>query len=493
MKAICYEREKLIFSQIRLFSYLTLFTLFFPGCKVGPNYVRPELEMPDAWSERATEGIAEGHADIQIWWQYLSDPVLNSLIERAGKQNLDLKVAASRIRQSRAILGIAAGEYFPRVDAAGQYSRSRVSENGILSPFFNNTSPDPTNLHRIGVDATWEIDVFGRISRSVESAQASYQASLENYRDVLVILYAEVALNYVEFCALQIRIEYAINNIEVQKSTLELTKSRLEVGLAPELDVQQALLNLANTESAIPLLRTQRMLTLNRLSVLLGQPPGQLEKDLLKHISDLEMPEELIVGLPAELLRQRPDIRRAERNLAAQSAQIGVATAGLYPSFSLSGVFALEAQEIKDVGDWDSRTWGFGPSFRWNIFDGDRIRSNIQLEELQMEETMIQYEQTILLALEEVEDAMVAFQEQKMRLTALQRSVAAAEKSVKLVRELYTNGLTDFQNVLDMERSLTRQQDSMAESQGLVFQNLIRIYKSLGGGWSADVQQKTVQ
>jgi NodT family efflux transporter outer membrane factor (OMF) lipoprotein len=301
----------------------------------------------------------------------------------------------------------------------------------------------------------------------VESAQASYQGSLENYRDVLVILYAEVALNYVELRALQTRIEYAVNNIEVQKNTLKLTENRQEAGLAPELDVQQALLNLANTESVVPQLRTQRTLVLNRLSVLLGQQPGQLEKELLTPNSVPDTPEELIVGLPAELLRQRPDIRRAERNLAAQSAQIGVATAGLYPSFSLSGTFALESQNLDDLDNWDSRTWGFGPAFRWNLFDGNRIRSNIQLEEARMEEAMIQYEQTILLALEEVEDAMVSFQEEKTRLAALERSVAAADKSVELSRELYTNGLTDFQNVLDMERALTRQQDSMAASRGL--------------------------
>jgi NodT family efflux transporter outer membrane factor (OMF) lipoprotein len=243
----------------------------------------------------------------------------------------------------------------------------------------------------------------------------------------------------------------------------------------------------------VPQLRTQRILVLNRLSVLLGQQPGQLDKELLTLNSIHDTPEELIVGLPAELLRQRPDIRRAERNLAAQSAQIGVATAGLYPSFSLSGTFALESQNLDDLDNWGSRTWGFGPAFRWNLFDGNRIRSNIQLEEARMEEAMIQYEQTILLALEEVEDAMVSFQEEKTRLAALERSVAAADKSVELSRELYTNGLTDFQNVLDMERALTRQQDSMAASRGLVFQNLVRLYKALGGGWSAEVQEETIQ
>ena len=313
---------RIYFVQTCIIVTFTTYLLLFSGCQVGPDYVQPEPEMPDVWSERATEGITEGRADLQIWWQYLNDPVLNSLIERAGEGNLNLQAAASRIRQSRAILGIASGEYLPWVDATGYYSRSRVSENGILAPFFNNTSPDRTSMHSIGVDATWEIDVFGRISRSVESAQASYQASLESYRDVLVILYAEVALNYIELRALQTRIKYAVNNTEVQKNTLKLTQNRQEAGLSPDLDVQQALLNLANTESVVPLLRTQRTLALNRLSVLLGQPPGQLEKELLMSTSVPNIPEELIVGLPAELLRQRPDIRRAERNLAARSAQI---------------------------------------------------------------------------------------------------------------------------------------------------------------------------
>jgi outer membrane protein TolC len=245
------KKQKVINTKIIL--PLFLYVIFIHGCAVGPDYVAPETQMPDVWTERATKGIAEGQADLQTWWQYLNDPVLNSLIERAGQGNLDLQASAWRIQQSRAILGIASGEYFPQVDATGFYSRERLSENGFLSPLFNNNlSPDQTNLHRVGVDATWEIDVFGRISRSVESAQASYQASLENYRDVLVILYAEVALNYVELRALQTRIEYAVNNTKAQKNTLKLTEDRQEAGLSPELDVQQALLNLANTESVVP-------------------------------------------------------------------------------------------------------------------------------------------------------------------------------------------------------------------------------------------------
>jgi NodT family efflux transporter outer membrane factor (OMF) lipoprotein len=482
-----YEREKIMVSQDRLFAYLATFLVFFSGCKVGPDYVRPESEMPDVWHRELTEGLSEGQPVLKTWWTTLNDPVLDSLIEKADQGNLDLKTAASRIQQARALLGIAAGEYFPQVDATGFYSRDRVSENGLLAPPSGNV--DQTNLHRVGVDSTWEIDVFGRISRSVESANASLQASVENYRDVMVILYAEVALNYIEVRSLQARIQYAQNNIILQKGTLQLTQDRLKAGLVPELDVEQAKLNLSNTESVIPDLRSRKIQAINRLSVLLGQQPGTLQEELTKVAEIPDVPESIVLGLPAELLRQRPDIRRVERNLASQTAQIGVATADLYPAFSLSGTFALEAQNLDDLDNWGSRTWGFGPAFRWNLFDSNRIRSNIQLEEARTQESLLQYEQAVLLALEDVEDSMVAYEEEQIRLEALMRSVDAAQKSVGLVDTLYRSGLTDFQNVLDMQRSLSEQQDKFAESEGQVVQNLIRIYKSLGGGWSTDSKQ----
>jgi NodT family efflux transporter outer membrane factor (OMF) lipoprotein len=458
------------------------------GCTtVGPDYVQPETVLPDAWHEELTRGLAQGEADLQTWWATLNDPVLNRLIQQASSGNLDVQTAAARIRQARAQLGIASGQYYPQVDASGFYSRDRISENGLIPPFPG--IPEKTNLHNIGVDAFWEIDVFGRISRSVESAVASMEASVENYRDVMVILYAEVASNYIELRSLQARIQYALDNIVVQKESLKLARDRLAAGLVPELDVQQATLNLANTESVVPALRSERTQTINRLSVLLGQLPGQLDEELMRPAAIPDVPEQAIVGLPAELLRQRPDIRRAERNLASQTARIGVATAELYPVFSLTGDFALEAQQLSNLTDWGSRTWGFGAGFRWNIFDGNRVRSSIQFEEARTEELFTQYEKTILLALAEVEDAMVAFQEEQVRLEALERSVAAAQQSVKLVDSLYRNGLTDFQNVLDMQRSLAEQQDQLAESQGLVAENLVRIYTALGGGWSVETPE----
>lgn len=466
---------------------LVFYLAILPGCTVGPDYVAPDVTLPDVWHQQLKEGLSEGRADLQTWWLQLDDPVLNRLLEEAVTGSLDLKTAASRIRQARAQLGIATGRYWPEVDGIGFYSRDRLSENGTSSSVLTDT--DPTSLYNAGINAFWELDVFGRIDRSVESSEAFLEASIENFRDVLVILYADVALNYIEVRALQARIEYALENIRIQQETLGLTQDRFEAGLAPELDVHQARLNLADTESIVPDLRSQQVQALNRLDTLLGRPPGELEEALVKTGPIPPAPEALIVGLPAELLRQRPDIRQAERLLAAQTAEIGIATADLYPTFSLFGTFALEARQFDDLGNWDSRTWSLGPAFVWNLFQGGRIRSRIRLEEARTEEAFWQYQQTILLALQEVEDALVAYKEERLRMAALARSVESAQKSVELVADLYREGLTDFQNVLDTQRSLTRQQDQLAQSRGRVTQNLVRIYRALGGGWSVEALQ----
>ena len=479
--------KRICITRICLVAGICLLTLSISGCKVGPNYVRPEYEPPDQWHQSAVKGLEDGSANLQTWWTVFDDPVLENLIEQARTENLELQIACARIMESRALLGIASGEYWPNVDAAGFYSRDRVSKEGFFAPAVGD--PDQRNLHSIGVDSSWEIDVFGRISRSVESAHATMQASVEDYRDVLVSLYSHVAQTYIDVRSLQARIRYAQANVTLQRGTLKLTQNRREAGLVPQLDVEQAKLVLAGTESTIPLLRQLESQAVHRLSVLLGQPPAALY-DELSAASDIpQVPEKVIAGLPAELLRQRPDIRRAERVLAAETADVGSATAGLYPAFSLSGTFALEAQQIKDAGNWDSRTWGFGPAMRWNLFDGNRIRSNIKVQEAQTEQALLAYEQTVLQALEEVENTMVAYKEEQLRFEALQRSVAAAGKSVELVHTLYENGLTDFQNVLDMQRALTGEQDKWAKSEGQVVKNLVGLYKSLGGGWSAETDK----
>ena len=466
---------------------LSLFVI--QGCTVGPDYEPPELTVPDAWNQKITDGLATGDCDDRNWWEGFNDPVLTGLIEKAVQGNLDVQQAALRIQQTRSMLDIADGTYDPQVDAVGSYSRSRQSEN---SPFYTDIigDPDQINVHSVGLDASWEIDIFGRIKRSVESATATHQASIENYRDVLVSLYAEIAINYAELRSLQKRITYAQQNIETQHNTLGLTQNRYEAELAPKLDVEQARLNLANTEAFVPDLRILENNALNRLAVLTGQYPGSLLEDLKKS-TDIPSHTGIVkVGLPTDLIRQRPDIRQAERQLASQVAEIGVAKADLYPAFSLSGTFGFESTNLSDLGDMSSRTWGFGPSMRWNIFAGGRVRSNIQLQQFLADESYVRYEQTVLHAVEEVENAIVEYTQKNIRTNALAKSVTASKESERLVTELYINGLTDFQNVLDMQRTLSQQQDKLAQSQGEIIKSLVRIYKSMGGGWMSEQKQQ---
>jgi len=458
--------------------------LVLQGCMVGPDYVAPETELPDQWTQQLSEGLTEGEADLRTWWTYLDDPELDSLIERATVGNLDLKQAVARIRQARAAFGIATGEIAPSIDAQGQTQTSRVSNN-----VSEGTAPPQSRtdtFYGLGLDSTWEIDLWGRIRRNIESADASIGASIEDFRDVLVVLYAEVANTYVQIRTLQSRITSALSNVKTQQGALQLTVDRNRAGLAPDLDVKQAELNLATTQAFVPTLRAALAQNVNRLAVLLGAYPAALHTELEQSAPIPEPPAEVIVGLPTELLRQRPDIRSAERQLAAQNAQIGVATADLYPSLSLTGSFAFESFSASDLLKWESRAFSFGPTVRWNIFDAGRIRSNILVQDALTEELLANYEQTVLTAVEDVESAMAAYVQELQRRQALERSVVAARASVNLVDTLYRSGLTDFQNVLDTQRSQFQQEDSLAESQGLVTQNLISVYQSLGGGWGPE-------
>lgn len=446
------------------------------GCTVGPDYVRPEMTMPGEWGVTEAAGAADA-ATLQAWWMTFEDSVLTSLIARVDEGNPDLRSVLARIDESRALRAYAAGDNLPVLDAVGSYTRSRSSANGL------GILPGEHSLYSAGFDAFWELDLFGRVRRSVESAQAALEQSVEDYRDVRVSLYAEAARNYMELRTAQARLAYAQANIAIQQKTLELTQNRLEAEIAPELDVAQARLILANTESEIPSLRIAESAAIHRLAVLTGTTPQSLREELGVPTglpTGQTMPA---AGLPAELLRRRPDIRSAERALAAQTARIGLAEATRYPSFSLSGTLGLQATHISDLGDWNSRAFGFGPDVRWNLFDGNRLKSLVHVEEARTRQLAAQYEATVLRAVEEVENALVGFVQEQQRAAALRRSVEAAQQSVEMVETLYRNGLTNFQNVLDVQRSLSQQQDRLAISEGLILQQTVAIYKALGGGW----------
>ncbi len=451
------------------------------SCAVGPDYVEPEPSTPDTWHQNLVRGLSEGEADLQTWWKVFGDPLLNDIIQRAAKGNLDLKEAFARIHEARARRGFATGQFYPDIQGAGSWERQRTSEDFVP---FNASGKLEESIAGLGMGGIWEIDVWGRIRRSVESTNAGLQASVENYRDTLVILYADVASNYIEVRTLQERIRFVKNNIDTQKGSLAITRARFKAQLTSELDVRQAQLNLARTEALLPELEAQLVQAINRLGVLLGEYPSALYDELIQPMPLPEPSPQTLVGLPSEIIRQRPDIRRAEREVAEQNARIGVATAELYPTFALGGTIGLKA--TTSLFDAGKETWAFGPFFRWNIFNGGRVRALINIEDARTEQAFVRYERTVLEALEEVENSMTGYVRELDRRDALNRSVIAAQKSVELVLTQYKTGLTDFQNVLDMERSLFEQQDLWAFSRGFVIQNLIGIYRSLGGGWQPE-------
>ena len=454
------------------------------ACSVGPDYVKPSPGMPSDWSEKgtgldpATSRVTSQAAALAEWWKSFGDEELTSLIERAAQSNLDLKLAEARIREARGLRGISAGALLPAVNASGSYSRNRQSENVPLPG-----AGTQSNFYQAGFDASWEIDVFGGIRRSLEAADAEVDASIEARRDVLVTLLAEVGRNYLEVRGLQSELAIARQNLDAQKKTLELTQARFQAGRAAELDVVRAQAQVSATASQIPLLESLRIQATHRLGVLLGREPGSLREELLKTAAIPAPPPEVPVGLPSDLLRRRPDLRRAERELAASTARIGVATADLYPKFSLSGLFQLDSVTGSDFVKWGSRAWSVGPTIQWSIFQGGRIRARIEVENARQEQAAILYEKSILVALQEVEDALIAYAKEQAHRAELSESVKANDKAVDLANQRYTQGLVDFLSVLDAQRSLYASQDALVQSERRISEQLVALYKALGGGW----------
>jgi len=462
--------------------------LLLAGCAVGPDYEEPEYSVPDAWENAAAADLADSSGvPLESWWTALNDTLLNDLIIMAGEASPDLDAAVGRIREARAYRQIAGGDYWPQVGANGAFTRAELAENGPGGAFTALGAPNPSNNWEFGLGASWELDVFGRVRRAVEAADAQVSASVEDYRDVMVTLYATVAGTYVQVRTFQDRLVYANQNAESQRETLEVVEARLDAGLVPALDVSRARSNLANTMATIPQLETNLEAARNQLAILLGQMPGSLDARLDANVAVIPQPElEFAAGLPAELLRRRPDVRRSERQLAAQTARIGVATADLYPSFSLTGNLVLTAGEFGDLGQSNSLGWSFSPLLNWKLFTGGKIRGQIKAEEAKTEQALAAYEKTVLGALAEVENAMVALRQEEIRVGRLTTAVEASQQSVELVHTQYISGLTDFQSYLDAQRSLTNQQDQLAQSQGQVVGYLISLNRSLGGGWSLE-------
>lgn len=510
------------------------------GCEVGPNYKAPPTNPPPRFGAAATQPSATQPAkqpaeavDLGRWWESFHDPALNRLIAQGIHSNLDVRLAQARVLEARAELQGNVATLFPTVDAGASYARSRTSNNAITlggstgpgssttsggtttggtgtggtgtggtggTSSSGTTSSSPfaiaigtTNLYEAGFDAGWEIDVFGGTRRAIEAAKATMEAQIDARRNAMITLLSEVAQNYIILRGVQQELAIVRSNVESQNDFLDLTRAKFRAGIATDLDVARQEAQVASTESEMPTLETEIQQAIHRLGVLLDRNPTDLEAELTPIGPLPGGPPEVPAGLPSELLRRRPDVLQAERQLAASNANIGVATADLFPKFSLTGSFGFESLQLKSWFNSPSEFWSFGPTVQWRIFDAGQIFANIRVQNARQHEALIQYRQAVLQSLSDVEDALVAYHKEQTRREALQRSVEANERSVALAKQLNQAGLVDFLNVLTAEQNLFVSQDQLSQSNQTVSTNLVALYKALGGGWEVTEQPAPVQ
>ena len=483
------------------------------GCMVGPDYKRPDPVMPTTYSATQPAStqpeVVVAPVDLTRWWETFNDPKLNRLISDGVASNFDVQIAQARVRQARAQLDATVGAIFPTVDASAAYSRSKASETsfagiptgtansggtsggatgggstgGSSSSSLSNFSTGETDLFQGGFDAGWEIDVFGGKRRAIEGAQRTLEATIDGRRNALVTLLSEVARNYILLRGYQYQLATVDKNVASQNDSLQLQQQKLAAGISTDLTVAQAQALLASTQAQRPPLQTNIEQTIHRLGVLLGREPTALMDELVTQEPLPVGPPSIPPGLPSELLRRRPDVRQAERQLAAATSSIGVATSELFPKFSLNGSIGLSSAKFTNWGDSNSLFWSVGPGVRWRIFDAGGLLANVRFEQAAADEAMLTYRQIVYQAISDVEDSLVAYNHEQARTKALQQSVDANRRAVDLARQLNDAGVVDFLNVLTAQQSLYESENALAQSQQTVSTNLVAVYKALGGGW----------
>jgi multidrug efflux system outer membrane protein len=503
------------------------------GCHaVGPDYKTPATTMPSTYGEPAPMSRRLGPpapaeqkpTELGLWWTSFNDPELDSLVDRAVERNLTLKMATERIIEARADRQIAVAGLFPTVNGIGEYSRiksissassgttgttsgstgstggttttggttstggsSSTGSTGSSSSGSVVESTKATNLWEAGFDATWELDIFGGIRRQVESADYSTQAAIEDRRDTLVTLLGEVATNYIALRGAQKQLAITQDNLKSQQDTLKLTQTRFKAGLTSDLDVANAEADVASTASDIPGYETTIRTSIFALSLLVAEEPESLTEELAPNGPIPTAVPNVPLDLPSELLRRRPDVRRAERQLAAATANIGVATADLFPQFSLTGETGLQSLKLKNLARGGSWFYSLGPSMNWDLFDAGRVRANIDVQNSLQRQALETYQAAVLQALSDVDGALVTYDREQARRVALSQAVESNQRAVNLSVQLYTRGLLDFLSVLDAERSLFAAQSSLVQSDQNVSSDLVALYKALGGGWQTGV------
>jgi NodT family efflux transporter outer membrane factor (OMF) lipoprotein len=465
----------------------TILVMLTGGCAmVGPDYKRPPVKVEQTWMESASRRVQPAAGNYKDWWQVFKDPTLTRLINKAYHENLTLRIAGVRVLEAQAELGVAIGELYPQTQQGfGDLTRTRLSERDSQAVLSNQFT---FNQAQVGLLAGWELDFWGKFRRNIQSAGASLQATIADYDNVLVSLTGDVANSYILIRTLEQRLKIAHRNVQIQTESLQIAEARFKGGTTSQRDVEQAKTILSNTQATIPSLETQLRQAKNALCVLLGLPPRKLA-DLLKGPQEIPAPPpQVAVGIPADLLRRRPDIRRAELQALAQCSRIGVAKADLYPSFFLNGTVGFAASDVAnfylgDLFQWRSRTAAFGPSFQWNLFNYGRITNQVRVQDARFQEALIAYQNSVLQAQREVEDNLVAFLKAQQRAKFLSDSTAAALRSLDLALIQYREGITDFTTVLTAQQSLLSEQDSLASTLGNISLDLVGVYRSLGGGW----------
>ncbi|HET6607977.1 MAG TPA: efflux transporter outer membrane subunit [Rhodopila sp.] len=497
---------------------MLLATSMLGGCTMGPNFQRPGWTSPASWFSgpkepiRPPESVAVAEPIDPQWWKMFGDPELTKLEERVAAENLDVRIAGIRLVESRAQLGVVRSALFPTLNGNASYTREQASNNGFFSIApgatgsrgtaangasgnttggINTKGLAPFDIWQGGFDASWEVDLWGKVHRSVESASASSEAADEATRGALLTSLAEVARDYIQLRGTQEQLKIAHENARSAQQSLALTRERAAGGVTTDLDVANASAQLRSTLSEIPSLEQQEAQEINALSLLLGQPPNALRQDLATAEPVPPVPARVPVGVPSELARRRPDIREAEAQLHAATADVGVAVANFYPSFTLTGSFGLQSLQLRHAFDLASNQYAVGPAITIPIFQGGQLRSTLQLRKAQQQEAAVAYQKTVLQAWHDVDNALTAYKAEQARRDELIQAVAENRKALSLAQSRYQQGVSDFLAVLDAQRSLLATQQQLAESTARVSSNLVALYKALGGGWETDMPEAT--
>jgi NodT family efflux transporter outer membrane factor (OMF) lipoprotein len=479
------------------------------GCTVGPNFQRPSVAAPSDFTRANNAQAPSRPIEATLtpdWWALLGDPELVALESRLATDNLDVQAASARLLQSRAGMRIAGAEQYPMIGSSASYNREQASPNGIVSllgvtpvgvqpqsasgnsafgvsSMPGATGSPPYNLWQYGFDASWELDLWGRVRRGVEAANAAMQASVEDRRAILVSAQAELARDYIELRATQTLLAITQNNLKLARDTVKLTRLQLTEGVTTNLDVANASAQVASIEARLPPLETHRDALINALSLLLGEGPGALGQTLANASDIPHLPAQAPIGFPSELVRRRPDIRQAEAQLHSATAEIGVAQADFYPQITLTGSLGFQSLQLSSLGAWASHQFVFGPSISLPIFQGGRLKGTLELRKAQQQEAAIVFQRTVLQAWHEVDDALSAYDAEQRRRDRLKEVVQQDQVALAVAQQRYREGAIDFLNVLTVQRDLLNAESDLAQSRATAAVNLVTLYKALGGGW----------